>query len=151
MMTRTLSFVFVLALAGCGGGLGGGLFGGGGGGGLFGRDDPEPVDLGPAAVEAPGGEMAAGAPSNPAGDGTFRGLTVASLGDATRPGLWIETPLVTEEGPGRVIAPDGTVASVTLIPSGGERGSGSRLSLQAMQALGLPLTDLPTVTVISDA
>ncbi|WP_025312181.1 hypothetical protein [Roseicyclus elongatus] len=94
--------------------------------------------------------MAAGAPSNPAGDGQFRGLTVASLGDATRPGLWIETPLVTEEGPGRVIAPDGTVVAMTLIPSGGERGSGSRLSLQAMQALGIALTDLPTVTVLSD-
>ncbi|AHM04384.1 hypothetical protein roselon_02033 [Roseibacterium elongatum DSM 19469] len=49
-----------------------------------------------------------------------------------------------------MIAPDGTVVAMTLIPSGGERGSGSRLSLQAMQALGIALTDLPTVTVLSD-
>jgi len=139
MMTRTFSLVFVLALAGCGSA----------GFGLFGGDD-EPVDLGPAAVAEPEGGLAAGAPSNPASDGQFRGLTVASLGDATRPGLWIETPVVTEEGPGRVIAPDGTVVALTLIPSGGDRGSGSRLSLEAMQALGIPLTDLPTVTVISD-
>ncbi|WP_025312180.1 hypothetical protein [Roseicyclus elongatus] len=55
MMTRSLSLVFVLALAGCGGGgLGGGLFGGGDGGGLFGRgEDEAPVAVGPAAVDRP--------------------------------------------------------------------------------------------------
>jgi hypothetical protein len=76
---------------------------------------------------------------------------VASLGDASIPGLWMETPLVSTEGPGRVIGPDGRTVTVTLRPSGGGPGTGSRLSLQAMQALGVDLAALPTVTVISDA
>lgn len=140
MMTIRMfpSVIFVLALAGCGGQVGG----------LFGGDDPAPAAV---AAEEPSGDLAAGAPQAPDAEGVLRGLTVASLGDATRPGLWIETPVVTEEQPGRVIGPDGTVIALTLIPSGGARGSGSRLSLEAMQALGIPLTDLPTVTILSDA
>jgi len=81
------------------------------------------------------------------GEPTFIGFTVISLGDATEPGLWLETPLVDEETPGRVIGEDGRVVFVTLRPSGGERGSGSRLSLQGYQVLGIALTALPTVTV----
>jgi len=77
----------------------------------------------------------------------FLGFTVISLGDATQPGIWLETPLVEEEQPGRVIGENGRVAFVTLRPSGGERGSGSRLSLQGYQLLGIDLTALPTVTV----
>ena len=82
-----------------------------------------------------------------AGEPTFIGFTVISLGDATDPGLWLETPLVDEETPGRVIGENGRVVFVTLRPSGGERGSGSRLSLQGYQVLGIALTALPTVTV----
>jgi hypothetical protein len=81
------------------------------------------------------------------GEPTFIGFTVISLGDATDPGLWLETPLVVEEQPGRVIGEDGRVVFVTLRPSGGETGSGSRLSLQGYQVLGIALTALPTVTV----
>jgi hypothetical protein len=44
-------------------------------------------------------------------------------------------------------AENGNSVEVTLRPSGGEAGSGSRISLMAMQALGLGLTDLPTLTV----
>ena len=87
----------------------------------------------------------------PAGDGRFMGFTVASLGDAGTPGLWIETPLVTSEEPGRVISENGLQLFLTLRPSGGARNSGSRMSLQAFQELGIPLTALPTLTVISDA
>lgn len=141
----------VLALAGCGGGLG---FGGGGG--LFGGDRAAPsaamtpgTDT-PRPTARPGGETEDGAPEA-GGDGQMLGFTVASLGDASTPGMWIETPLVSAEGPGRVVGPDGRTVAVTLRPSGGERGSGSRLSLQAMQALGLDLASLPTVTVLSDA
>jgi hypothetical protein len=101
------------------------------------------------------GEMAdgaaAGAEGAPSGDGAILGFAVASLGDATVPGLWMETPLVSAEGPGRVVGPDGRTVAVTLRPSGGGAGTGSRLSLQAMQALGIDLAALPTVTVISDA
>ena len=87
----------------------------------------------------------------PASDGRFMGFTVASLGDAGTPGLWIETPLVTSEEPGRVISENGLQLFLTLRPSGGARNSGSRMSLQAFQELGIPLTALPTLTVISDA
>jgi hypothetical protein len=87
----------------------------------------------------------------PQGDGRFMGFSVASLGDAADPGLWIETPLVSTEQPGRVISENGLQLFLTLRPSGGARNSGSRMSLQAFQELGIPLTALPTVTVISDA
>lgn len=76
------------------------------------------------------------------------GRTVASLGDAAEPGLWLKTPLVTQEGPGRVTYPaTGKSAVVMLIPIEGPLTAGSRLSLQAMQALGAPLTDLPEIEV----
>jgi len=120
--------------------------GGAGGGGLFGGRVPAEPEPAIVAVDPtdPGGNV-------PEGDGQFLGFTVASLGDATDSGLWIETPLVTEEGPGRVVSEDGTQLVVTLRPSGGARDSGSRLSVSAFQELGIALTALPTLTVISDA
>lgn len=87
----------------------------------------------------------------PDGEGRFLGFSVASLGDAGVPGLWLETPLVTSEQPGRVVAENGLQLFLTLRPSGGARNSGSRMSLQAYQELGIPLSALPTVTVLSDA
>ena len=87
----------------------------------------------------------------PDSEGRFMGFTVASLGDAGTPGLWIETPLVTSEQPGRVVSENGLQLFLTLRPSGGARNSGSRMSLQAFQELNIPLTALPTLTVISDA
>jgi hypothetical protein len=45
----------------------------------------------------------------------------------------------------------GRTVSVTLRPSGGGAGFGLAPFVQAMQALGLDLAALPTVTVISDA
>ena len=125
----------VLVLGGCVSNLGGGLFGN--------RADraaeetvTEAVD--PAAAEA----------VEAAGEGRVVGFSVISLGDASVPGLWLETPLVTEEGPGQIIGEDGTIVNLTLRPSGGERNSGSRLSLQGYDALGIPLSALPTVTVV---
>lgn len=142
-MTRVLLLLSVLPLAACSGGIGfgGGLFGG--------RDrvDPAPIGAEPAAGTA----VAAEGEPEPVGEGQFLGYSVASLGDATVAGLWLETPLVTVEGPGRVVAENGRQITVTLRPSGGERGAGSRLSLAGFQALGLDLTSLPTLTVISDA
>jgi hypothetical protein len=75
------------------------------------------------------------------------GTTVASLGDPASPGLWLETSLVSTETPGRVTITGGRSADVTLRPSGGAAGAGSRISLAAMQALGLNLTSLPTLSV----
>lgn len=162
MKTHAISMILVTSLAGCGGGIGfgsggGGMFGGLGSG-LFGGDRAQPT----AAMPSDDGELngetglatgegADAATASPGGDGLILGFAVASLGDATQPGLWMETPLVSAEGPGRVVGPDGRTVAVTLRPSGGGPGTGSRLSIQAMQALGLDLTSLPTVTVISDA
>ena len=88
----------------------------------------------------------------PAGAGGSLGTTVASLGNPAEPGLWIKTPLVSREQPGRVrFGETGKTASVTLIPLDGPATAGSQLSLSAMQALGAPLTGLPTVEVLSGA
>ncbi|MEQ8367307.1 MAG: hypothetical protein RIB61_11420 [Roseicyclus sp.] len=95
------------------------------------------------------GALADDAP--PEGPGRFLGFSVASLGDASIPGFWVETPLVDVEGPGRIVAENGTSVTVDLRPSGGTVGSGSRMSLETYRILGIPLTALPTVTVISDA
>lgn len=80
------------------------------------------------------------------------GRTVASLGDAAEPGMWLKTPLVSVRGPGRVSYPaTGTSAEVTLIPISGPATAGSRMSLQAMQTLGLSLTDLAEIEVSAGA
>lgn len=71
------------------------------------------------------------------------GEVVASLGDPTQSGLWLETALVDQSRAGRVVAPSGTEALIQLRPGSG----GARLSLAAMRLLGIPLTELPTITV----
>jgi hypothetical protein len=132
-MKHILSIAMIGSLAACSGGAGGG-------GILGGRQSAEPVP-----------EIVAVDTTLPTTDeGRFLGFTVASLGDGTIPGLWIETPLVTTETPGRVVAESGRQMFLTLRPSGGARNSGSRLSIAAFQQLGIPLTALPTLTVISD-
>ena len=84
-------------------------------------------------------------PAAPAPAGRL-GTTVASLGSPTSPGLWLETALVAEPTSGRVEY-NGQTVTVELRPSGGEPGSGSQISLEAMRALGAPLTGLPELTV----
>ena len=68
--------------------------------------------------------------------------TIAGLGDPTVPGLWMETPLVTTEQMARVVSPTGGHVTLTLRPIAGEASAGSRLSIDAMRALGAPLTEL---------
>lgn len=162
-MTRVALTMAVLAMAGCANSGLSGMFDGGGPGSGFGRSAPEAAAsdvltdavVGEAAAEDIAPEdsstrAAAVAEGDTASGDGVRGFTVASLGDATVPGLWIETPLVDRERVVTVVAPNGTTVDVTARPSGGERGSGSRLSLAAFQALGMNLTSLPTVTVIAD-
>ncbi|MEJ6389512.1 hypothetical protein [Gymnodinialimonas ulvae] len=154
--------VAVLAMAGCSGGLGGMFEGGSAGSSPFARGDgggggavitePE-VGEAEAADIAPSDDALradAVAEGDTAQGDAVRGFTVASLGDAAEPGLWIETPLVDRERIATVVAPNGTTVEVAARPSGGAQGSGSRLSLAAFQALGLDLTSLPTVTVIAE-
>lgn len=91
---------------------------------------------------------AAAAPQ-PAGERRL-GETVASLGDVSKPGFWLETPLVSAPAQGRVVYPgSGKSAQVELIPIDGPATAGSRLSLAAMRLLEAPLTDLPTIEVYS--
>ncbi|MEM6373591.1 MAG: hypothetical protein AAF727_12535 [Pseudomonadota bacterium] len=76
------------------------------------------------------------------------GRTIASLGDAAQPGMWLKTPLVAATRQGRVFYPatDRSV-EVTLIPIEGPPTAGSRMSLAAMQALGASPVDLIEVDV----
>lgn len=92
------------------------------------------------------GEDAEVAPISAIGPKGELGKTVVSLGTATESGLWLKTPLAKVPGPGRVRY-GGKSVEVTLIPLVAEDTAGSRLSLQAMQALGIPLTDLAEVSV----
>ncbi|MBE1284874.1 MAG: hypothetical protein GJ676_16300 [Rhodobacteraceae bacterium] len=74
--------------------------------------------------------------------------TVAGLGDPAKPGLWLETPLVNAARPGRVVLDSsGASVQVTLLPLNTAPTAGSRLSLDAMRALGAPLTELVELTV----
>lgn len=91
--------------------------------------------------------VAAANPSEPESERAL-GSTVVSLGDVTRQGFWLETPLVSEATMGRVLFPaTGKSAQVALIPIDGPRTGGSRISLAAMRLIEAPLTDLPTLEV----
>jgi len=90
-------------------------------------------------------EAAAQVPA--AGGETKLGTTVGSLGNPSEGGLWIKTPLVKERAMGRIVNPaTKKSAKVELIPLTGG-GSGSQVSLPALQLLGISLTDLPTLEV----
>lgn len=89
-------------------------------------------------------------PASPPQPGTsgILGATVASLGDPARDGFWIETPLVSAPGRGRVRYPaNGREVKVDLIPIQGPVTAGSRLSLGAMRLLDAPVAGLPEVEV----
>lgn len=102
---------------------------------------------GPVAVSADPTVSAASLPQN---EGRFLGFSVTTLGDASVPGLWLDTPLVRTEMTGRVVAENGRQINLVLRPTGGARGSGSRMSLAGFNALGIPLTAITTLTVIGD-
>lgn len=92
---------------------------------------------------------AAAPPAEPAGERRL-GTTVASLGDPSRAGFWLETPLVSSPEQGRVVFPaTGKSAQVELIPIDGPATGGSRISLAAMRLIEAPLTDLPVIEVFS--
>ena len=92
-------------------------------------------------------QRAAAAAPEASADGRL-GTTVASLGDPNEPGFWIKTPLVSEPAAGRLFyAPSGRSVQVQLLPSGGEPGSGSQVSLAALRLLDAPLAGLPELEV----
>ena len=84
----------------------------------------------------------------PPSGGSFQGraTTIASLGDPAIPGLWMETPLVSTEQLARLRSNTGKEVTVTLKPA--PAGSAGRLSINAMRALGAPLTELVEVQVL---
>lgn len=88
------------------------------------------------------------ATSAPTG-GRALGETLAGLGSPAEGGFWLRTGLVSDARPGRVVAADGAAVAVELRPSGREAGSGSQISLAALRALGLPLTQLASLTVFA--
>lgn len=80
--------------------------------------------------------------------GQTLGQTVASLGSPAEPGFWLKTPLVDTQVAGRVRdRATGNSVAVTLIPIDGPPTAGSRMSLSAMRALKVSLTDLVTLDV----
>ncbi len=127
------------------------------GGGIFTRPS-EPAGQAPAQntgvpLDATGGantsvdqSYASVAPAAPTQGAVGQsGTTVATLGDPGVPGLWLETGLVSQAGAGRVRTASGATLDLTLKPTPGD--GGSRLSLDAMRALGVPLTELVELSV----
>ncbi len=115
-------------------------------------DTANTLPLAPGVEEAPldaaGGQIAS---AGVTAGYTRRASTVASLGDPSQSGLWMETPLVDSPQTARVRSPRGTEVTLILRPIGGDTGAGSRLSIDAMRALGLPLTELVEVQVLPAA
>jgi hypothetical protein len=94
-------------------------------------------------------ERAAAAEAARAAEGRALGEVLAGLGSPAEPGFWLVTGLTDQVRPGRVIAPSGAALAVELRPSGGPAGGGAQLSLAAIRALGLPLTELATLRVFA--
>jgi hypothetical protein len=76
------------------------------------------------------------------------GKTVASLGLLDDAGFWMQTPLVQEETEGRVVylKTDASI-NLRLIPNGATPGSGSQISIAAMNVLGISIVDLAELQV----
>ena len=97
-----------------------------------------------AALDTTTAEEKAAALSAPAPGGERAlGTAVVALGPPAEQGLWLSSPLVKAVAQGRVVTASGQSLAVEVRP-----GSGAALlSLAAFQALKLPLTGLPEVTV----
>lgn len=143
-MRMVFCALIMLGLAACADGIGLLQDGGASSASEPGTDTPRPMER-PEVGEETASLDGDAAASLPAGG---RGETVATLGDPTEPGLWLRTPLVRAEQEGRVVTEGGASITLTLIPIEAEPGAGSRISLAAMQALGVSLTDLVSLTVI---
>lgn len=109
---------------------------------------PPPAARTQEALDTTTPEQRAAATAPPEQPSRALGKTVVSLGSPTEPGLWLKTPLVSEEVQGRVTNPaNGKSSIVTLIPLDGPETAGSRMSLPAMRLIELSLTDLSEVEV----
>jgi hypothetical protein len=88
-------------------------------------------------------EKAAALAAPAAGDERMLGKVVVALGPPAEQGLWLSSVLVKGVAQGRVVTASGQSLAVELRPGTGA----ALLSLAAFQALKLPLTGLPEVTV----
>jgi hypothetical protein len=89
------------------------------------------------------GEKAAALAAPASGGERALGTAVVALGPPAQTGLWLSSPLVAAVAQGRVVTASGQSLAVELRPGTGA----ALLSLAAFQALKLPLTELPEVTV----
>ena len=90
-------------------------------------------------------QRAAGVSAAAANKGPKLGSTIASLGDPTDGGLWIETSLVSAPTTGKIEYPiTRKTVEVELRPAG---SGGGRASLAAFRALDAPLTGLPEFVI----
>ena len=109
---------------------------------------PPPAARTAEALDTTTPEQRAAAAAPAEAEGRVLGRTIVSLGSPTEPGLWLKTPLVSEETQGRVTVPGtGKSSVVTLIPLDGPPTAGSQMSLAAMRLVELSLTDLTEVEV----
>ncbi len=100
---------------------------------------PEALD---ASTEAERAEALAAA----AAGGRSLGQVTVALGSPAEQGFWLRGAVVPAQGKGRVVLSGGASVAVELIPGEGP----ALLSLAAYRALGLPLTELPLVTVYAE-
>lgn len=90
-------------------------------------------------------ERSAALAAAPAG-GQNLGRVTVTLGTPSEQGFWLRSALVTAPAKGRVVTDQGASVSVDLRPG----TAGAQLSLAAFRALGLPLTSLPSVSVVKE-
>jgi len=148
---RYVLILSVVALGGCD--VARGILGGGDEGAILPAAAPveaseiEPLDpVEPDASAATATAVPDATLPPPVGSGSSLGTTVVSLGDPSIGGMWLKTPLVQTERAGQVRY-RGVVVALTLEPLDAEPGSGSQISVRAMQALGASLSDLVEVSV----
>jgi hypothetical protein len=118
---------------------------------------PEPANSAPAPAIGGTGRTAealdttteaerAAAVAAPTAAGRELGKVTVALGPPAEQGFWLRSTLVTAPGKGRVVTGAGESVAVDLLPGTG----GALLSLAAYRALGLDLTSIPEVSVLSE-
>ncbi|MEL0436010.1 hypothetical protein [Phycobacter sp. K97] len=106
-----------------------------------------PLDATGGALDVPEQTVEVPAEEEVAPETVFTGTeqVIASLGDPAVPGLWMETSLVSSPQKARLRSANGSEVVVTLKPS--PTGGSARVSIAAMRALGVPLTELVELQV----
>ena len=114
----------------------------------------EPIAIGPVAGaqsadaldQSTASEVAAATAAPVPGAERNLGAVVVALGSPAEQGFWLRSGLVKAAAKGRVVTAAGKSVNVDLQPGTGA----ALLSLAAYRALGLSLTDLPSVTVYAN-